>query len=241
MGTISPVAALIQELVGRFTIPPVFFLGGPVLLSPMPPSPPIAPVMPVTPRAPAPPRPPAPPSPPDPRREQEAVDPETGPQSPSDQQQTLQTGQNLRQGPAALRIALGQVGIREEPPGSNRGPQVDQYTGGRAEPWCAHFVSWCFEQAGSSPLGHQSYVPTLREIARRRGVYHPMASVIPEPGDVLTMARYDRLGTLVGGHTGFIVEYQPNAKTISTVEGNLGDGVRRNVRPLTELDGLIRI
>src|SRR5262249_39265096 len=53
-----------------------------------------------------------------------------------------------------LQIATSQIGVMEQPTGSNRGPQIDNYlrTVG-LEPsqgsfaWCAAFVYWCFGQA----------------------------------------------------------------------------------------------
>jgi hypothetical protein len=53
----------------------------------------------------------------------------------------------------ALRIALKEVGVKEQPPGSNRGPRVDQYQDadglpGRGYPWCMAFVQWAYRQAG---------------------------------------------------------------------------------------------
>ena len=53
-----------------------------------------------------------------------------------------------------LLVASGEVGVMEEPPGSNRGPKVDQYlasVGLNAQDgsfaWCAGFVYWCFHHA----------------------------------------------------------------------------------------------
>ena len=58
-----------------------------------------------------------------------------------------------------LAIAGGEVGVMEQPPGSNRGPQVDQYLtsvglnpAGGSFAWCAAFVYWCFRKA-SADLG----------------------------------------------------------------------------------------
>src|SRR5689334_590246 len=52
---------------------------------------------------------------------------------------------------AALRIALTQLGVKEQPAGSNRGPEVDGYllTVGLSPgyAWCAAFVYWCFHKA----------------------------------------------------------------------------------------------
>ena len=52
-----------------------------------------------------------------------------------------------------MAIAGGEVGVMEQPPGSNRGPQVDQYLttvglnpAGGSFAWCAAFVYWCFQE-----------------------------------------------------------------------------------------------
>ncbi|MGH7391749.1 MAG: peptidoglycan-binding domain-containing protein, partial [Candidatus Rokuibacteriota bacterium] len=54
----------------------------------------------------------------------------------------------------AIGIAAAEVGVLEQPPGSNRGPRVDQYLravgldpAGGSFAWCAAFVYWCFDQA----------------------------------------------------------------------------------------------
>ncbi len=62
-------------------------------------------------------------------------------------------------GLAALQVAESQVGVTEQPPGSNDGPQIAEYrtaTQGAyaGAPWCAYFVSWCASQAGA-PIGDQ--------------------------------------------------------------------------------------
>lgn len=53
-----------------------------------------------------------------------------------------------------LRIARSQVGVMEEPPGSNRGVMVNQYLHSVDCPpglyWCAGFVYWCFESAAKN-------------------------------------------------------------------------------------------
>ena len=53
-----------------------------------------------------------------------------------------------------LEIAESQVGVLEDPPGSNRGPQVEQYLQSAGcspgDPWCASFVYWCFKKASES-------------------------------------------------------------------------------------------
>lgn len=53
----------------------------------------------------------------------------------------------------ALRVAIGELGVKEEPAGSNSGPRVRQYQaatslGGTGWPWCMAFVCWCYKQSG---------------------------------------------------------------------------------------------
>ena len=61
-------------------------------------------------------------------------------------------------GMAALAAAKGEVGIAEQPPGSNNSPRIAQFrqatAGSGVGPWCAYFVSWAARQAGA-PLGDQ--------------------------------------------------------------------------------------
>ncbi len=160
-------------------------------------------------------------------------------------------------GEVALAIAIGEVGVRENPSGSNRGPCapgatrgcVDAYTGGRAHPWCAHFVSWAFEQTGYSPFGHRAAVSGLRDWGRAQGWYFERSTVqegifTPLAGDIFTKPRYEGVGPqrrLVGGHTGFVVRYDPASQMLETVEGNTGDRVQMRTRSLNDLDGFIRV
>lgn len=56
----------------------------------------------------------------------------------------------------ALAWADSQVGKREDPPGSNQGPEVDEYLRAAGVtpglPWCASGVYWCLLQAGADPV-----------------------------------------------------------------------------------------
>jgi hypothetical protein len=53
-----------------------------------------------------------------------------------------------------LEIAATQVGVLEDPPGSNRGAQVEKFLASAGcqpgDPWCASFVYWCFNEAAKS-------------------------------------------------------------------------------------------
>jgi hypothetical protein len=145
-------------------------------------------------------------------------------------------------GQRASQIARQEVGVTEQPRGSNRGPRVDVYQGGgKGQFWCCHFVSWCVEQAGQSPFGHIASVASLRMWAREHRAYVPAGSAEPLPGDIFTMARTDRAGTAVGGHTGFVINYDAVAKRMKTVEGNVSDRVAERMRSVAEVDGYVRI
>ncbi len=76
-------------------------------------------------------------------------------------------------GQTALQVAETQVGVTEQPPGSNDGPQIAQYrtaTQGAyaGAPWCAYFVSWCAAEAGS-PDRQPGPGPRLRRRDHRLG------------------------------------------------------------------------
>src|SRR5688572_29521885 len=54
-----------------------------------------------------------------------------------------------------VEIAISQVGVFEAT-GKNDGVPADRYNHGEAKAWCAAFVAWCFEQAGT-PLPANIY------------------------------------------------------------------------------------
>lgn len=60
---------------------------------------------------------------------------------------------------AGVQVARSQLGVMEQPPGSNKGPEVNQYLASVNCPpgsfWCAAFVYWCFEKAAAD-LGRAS-------------------------------------------------------------------------------------
>ena len=65
-------------------------------------------------------------------------------------------------GRSALIVAQGELGVAEQPKGSNRGPRVEIYQRGFdgadylvGARWCARFARWCFETAAKQ-LGQPS-------------------------------------------------------------------------------------
>lgn len=121
-------------------------------------------------------------------------------------------------GEAALRIALAENGVEEEPPGSNRGPRVDVYlraagldpTRGRY-PWCSAFVTWALREAMLSmggPYRWRGSASCSLLLARNRA----LVQVLPAPGDV-----FIHLGPK-GNHCGFVTGTR--AGSVTTLEGN---------------------
>ena len=163
----------------------------------------------------------------------------------------------LNVGQRALKIATTQLGMKEHPPGSNRGPQVDQYLaavglGGQSQPWCAAFVTWSFGGAGKRLTGFNcAYVPSWVDAAKagRNGLSLVAARDV-RPG-VAVCFDWQHDGT--ADHIG-LVEIPPGARgaggqsSFVTIEGNTavgndsngGEVMRRN-RSLSEVAAFIRI
>ncbi|HEX5898014.1 MAG TPA: CHAP domain-containing protein [Solirubrobacteraceae bacterium] len=128
-------------------------------------------------------------------------------------------------GARALAAAQAQVGVAEQPPGSNDGPGIAQYrsatAGSGVGPWCAYFTSWAAAQAGA-PLGEAGQgfgsVGALYGWAQRTGRATPAGpGVQPSPGDLIVW----------GGHHIGIVESVDGDGSIHTIEGNSSNAVSR--------------
>ena len=136
-------------------------------------------------------------------------------------------------GTRALAVAEGEIGVTEQPPGSNDGPRIAGYRSAVAgayagAPWCAYFVSWAAAQAGA-PIGPNGQglgsVAGITDWARSTG----RLTSDPQPGDLILF------GT---EHVG-IVESVNADGTLTTVEGNASNGVRREVHPRSDATGFV--
>jgi len=71
----------------------------------------------------------------------------------------------------ALQKATSQIGVKESPPNSNR-TKYGSWYGMDGSPWCAMFVTWCYEQSGDSPSflkgKNYAYVPYIVSDARAK-------------------------------------------------------------------------
>src|SRR3712207_3587661 len=100
-----------------------------------------------------------------------------------------------------LQAARGEIGVTEQPPGSNESPRIKQYREATAGapgpgPWCAYFVSWAARQAGS-PIGEQGpgfgAVDAGYAWGQRAGRAVPAGGGTPPPRAPLLRGRYTGL------------------------------------------------
>jgi len=128
-------------------------------------------------------------------------------------------------GQRALAAAQAEVGVTEQPPGSNDAPRIAAYraatAGSGVGPWCAYFTSWAAAQAGA-PLGEAGQgfgsVSALYDWAQRTGRAIPAGpGVAPSPGDLIVWG---------GRHIGIVESVDPDG-SIHTIEGNSSNAVSR--------------
>jgi len=144
-------------------------------------------------------------------------------------------------GAKAVEIAMAEIGVKEDPPGSNRGTRIDEYLfplGLRGVPWCAAFASWCDRQAGGS-MHYVASVAMLWSDAKRLGNARP-ANEDPEIGWLAIFARAGQDPRIGGeGHTGRVISFGP--RTVSTIDGNHNNEVMVVTRDRSEVLGWIAV
>ena len=133
----------------------------------------------------------------------------------------------------AVKVAVTQLGIMEDPPGSNTGPRVNEYLSSVGLPpglfWCAAFVYWCFDKAATkagkiNPLVKTGHVMTHwnkstgKKITMNDAMNKP--SLI-KPGHIFIM---NTGGS--SGHTGIIEKVEGGF--VHTIEGNSNNAGSRN-------------
>lgn len=141
-------------------------------------------------------------------------------------------------------VATRELGVAEQPPGSNDAPRIAQYrtatAGSGVGPWCAYFTSWVAQQAGA-PVGPGGqgigYVPTVKAWAEQTGRYIPAGSGSPQVGDLVV---FDRGGDGVLDHIGVVTGTTPDGG-IRTVEGNSSDRVSARSYGPGGYAGLVRL
>jgi hypothetical protein len=134
-------------------------------------------------------------------------------------------------GQRALAFAQAEIGVTEQPPGSNDAPRIAEYrqstAGSGIGPWCGYFVSWAAQQAGA-PLGEAGQgfgaVAAVSAWAQRTGRFNAAGSgVPPAAGDLIVWG---------GQHIGIVEAIDPDG-TIHTIEGNSSNMVTRRTHDAT--------
>ena len=132
-------------------------------------------------------------------------------------------------GQAIVNLVKKEIGVAEQPPGSNDAPRIAQFrqatAGSGVGPWCAYFTSWAAREAGV-PLGDNGQgfgrVDDVYSWAQKAGKAVPNTGggVTPQPGDLIV---WDE-------HIG-VVESVGADGTINTIEGNSSDKVSTRSYP----------
>lgn len=155
---------------------------------------------------------------------------------------------------AVLALAAKEVGTLETQ--TNKG-DILKYTGGREEPYCAHFIAWLFRQVGKplpedqapsksqhNPLAN---VKAMMRMCQARGWLIPVPT-IPQAGDIVFFGtRMDSDPAAGGSHVGIVVGM--DGTKLITIEANTSmydgkptpQGVQRKVRTLGGVIGYGRV
>lgn len=126
---------------------------------------------------------------------------------------------------AALAKAVSQIGVMEDPVGSNMGREVEEYLKSTGLPgghfWCMAFVHWCFQEAAKErgvPNPFPRTAGVLRAWNDSAGMRISKATALANPARVTPGAVFIiDFGTGMG-HTGFV--RANNGGVLTTVEGN---------------------
>lgn len=122
-----------------------------------------------------------------------------------------------------LSIARQEIGVKEQPAGSNHVKYNDAYGAGDVA-WCCVFLWWLFQQAGASALFYggkkTAYCPTL--LSYHKGLGQGVHGNY-QPGDIIF---FNFSGGTGASHVGICESW--DGKNITTIDGNTGTGNEAN-------------
>lgn len=120
-------------------------------------------------------------------------------------------------GEKIVEIAAGEIGEKESPANTNRN-KYGKWFGWDGVPWCAIFVSWCYDKAGF-PLKGLGFAKGMAGCQTAVSTFRKRKEITKKPvmGDIVFFdwnadARYD--------HVGVFVKWLVEGKTFETIEGN---------------------
>lgn len=162
----------------------------------------------------------------------------------------IMEGEGIGKRKEALRLAIHEheVGVHEEPDGSNWGPEIKKYGGQSGWPWCALGITWVLRQAKVIAY-REAGTWNLLQRAIRNGQYVPVSvkleRLIWAPGNLLIWQHQKKNGTWTRtGHVAMIlrVEVKNDLVTrINTIGFNEGNRVKAGLRVIWESDDLVAI
>lgn len=126
-----------------------------------------------------------------------------------------------------IEIARGELGVTENPPGSNIQKYGAEY-GLNAAPWCMIFLWWCFSHAGEKAAffggAKTASCGTLLRWYREQGLTVPVEQV--QAGDIVILNFH---GTKDTEHCGLVVGVNYHQAggwktSVQTIEGNTTPG-----------------
>ena len=125
-------------------------------------------------------------------------------------------------GAAALKVAREYVGVKENPPGSNKVMFSEWY--GVVGPWCAMFLTYCMVQAGSKTFAkgtRYAYCPyILTDAKQNRG----MTIVQPDDARSGDIVLYSWNNDGVANHVGLVATPPKGGISFLALEGNTAVG-----------------
>lgn len=139
-----------------------------------------------------------------------------------------------------IALARTQVGVSEEPPGSNNVKYNTVYYGhpvsGGEYPWCVVFIWWLFRELGASDLFCGGQMTAWCDFVRQWAMSHGQwVTEGYQPGD-LVLFDWNQDGQL--DHIGLVVSANGNALT--TIEGNVSEQVGQCTRSGITMIGAYR-
>lgn len=132
-----------------------------------------------------------------------------------------------------IQLALAEVGNSEEPPGSNRGPDINKYWQDQGlspgTTWCEIFVRWIILKSTGVQIDQFSAKGVGRWFRDNKNFWSWQEKIRPQPGDIYVKGRNGSGSTLDSGqgHIGIVIEV--NGFQMKTVEGNSSDQVSERI------------
>jgi hypothetical protein len=139
-------------------------------------------------------------------------------------------------GAAILATSRRELGVHEDPDGSNRGPRVDQYkaTCPWLDPhapwfWCAAYDNWVQIHTWGRCLSRSPSVADQAAAARAHALTVPLSQA--RPGDAICLGN-DHITRLAA-------PIAPGSRTFQGIGGNQGNAVRVSTYPLSRATTVI--